>query len=137
MYQYGRMMRKKMRQRCQMQEKKTKMFELQPKLTWRQLKGKKEDIIGRFVNKEMEQYLHKLYMQYEIMPMTLSMETPFNACVFIEDFNRVAKNMSNGKAMDATLMASELLKWIRPQTRQWITTYYQARFHGRLAHALD
>ena len=43
-----------------MQEKKTKMFELQPKLTWRQLKGKKEDIIGEFTNEEMEQYVHKI-----------------------------------------------------------------------------
>ena len=61
----------------------------------------------------MEQYVRRLYMHDTIMPMTLSMETPFNACVFIEDFNRVAKNMSNGKAMDATLMASERLKWTR------------------------
>ena len=35
----------------------------------------------------MEQYLHKLYMHYEIMPMTLSMETPYNACVFMEYVN--------------------------------------------------
>ena len=69
--------------------------------------------------------------------MKVNIVTLYNASVVIKFVNRGAKNMSNGKAVYATLMASELLKWIRPQTRQWITTYYQARFHGRLAHALD
>ena len=30
------------------EKKKTQMFKLQPKLAWRPLKGKKEDIIGEF-----------------------------------------------------------------------------------------
>ena len=46
---------RKKRQYCQMQEKKkTEMFKLQPKLAWRQLKGKKEDVIGDFTNKAIE-----------------------------------------------------------------------------------
>ena len=30
--------------------------------------------------------------------------------------------MSNSKAVDVALMTSELLKWTRPQPRQWIAT---------------
>ena len=56
---------------------KTQMFKLQPKLAWRRLKGKKEDIIGEFTNEEMEQYVCKLYMHDGIMPMTLNIETPY------------------------------------------------------------
>ena len=56
----------------------------------------------------MEQYVRKIYMHDKIMPMTLSIETPYKACVSIEDVNREAKNMSNGKLADATLMTSEI-----------------------------
>ena len=45
------------------------------------------------------------------------METPYNTCVFIEDASR--KTMSNGKAADATLMTSGLLK-LQRRTHQWI-----------------
>ena len=34
------------------EKKKTEMFKLQPKLAWRRLKGKKEDIIGEFTFEE-------------------------------------------------------------------------------------
>ena len=30
--------------------------------------------------------------------------------------------MTNGEATDGTLITSELLKWIRLQTRKWIAT---------------
>ena len=44
-------------------EKKTQMFKLQTTLAWRQLKGKKEYVIGKFINEDMQQYVHnKLYM---------------------------------------------------------------------------
>ena len=83
------------------------------KFAWRQLNQKKEDIIGEFTNEEMEQYVCKLYMHDGIMPMTLNIETPYQACVSIEGVNRGAKQMSNGKSTYATLMTSELLKWTR------------------------
>ena len=35
--------------------------------------------------------IHKFYMHDGIIPMALSTETPYNACVFIEDINRGAK----------------------------------------------
>ena len=38
-----------------------------------------------------ELYVHKLYMHDGTMPMTSSIETPFKACVTIEDVNRVEK----------------------------------------------
>ena len=57
-----------------------------------------------------------------IMSMTLSIAKPYTACVSIEYVNRGAKNISNGKVMVATLMASKFLKWTRPKTHQWITT---------------
>ena len=52
--------------------------------------------------------MHKLYMHDRIMPMTLSIEIPYKACVSIKDVNRGAKRMSNGNAMDATLVTYEL-----------------------------
>ena len=56
--------RRKKVQYYQMQkEKKTQMFKLQTTLAWRQLKGKKEYVIGKFINEDMQQYVHnKLYM---------------------------------------------------------------------------
>ena len=40
-----------------------------------QLKGKKDYVIGKFINEEMQQYVHnKLYMHDGIMPMTLNIE---------------------------------------------------------------
>ena len=45
-----------------------------------------------------------------IVPITLSIATPYTTCVSIEYVNRCAKNISNGKAMVATLMTSEFLK---------------------------
>mgnify|MGYP006997905514 FL=1 len=59
------------------EKKKIKMVKLQPKLVWRQLKHKKEDIIGESTDEEMEQYVCKLYMHDGIMPMTLNIETPY------------------------------------------------------------
>ena len=42
-----------------------------PKLIWRQLRGKlSEDIIGEFIDEEMEHYLRKLYIHDGIMPIT-------------------------------------------------------------------
>ena len=58
----------------------------------------------------MEQYVRKLYMHDMIMPMTLSIETPYKACVSIKDVNRGAKTMSNRKAAYASVMTNELLK---------------------------
>ena len=63
----------------------------------------------------MKQCLHKLYMHDGFN--AYDMGTPYNTCVFIEDANR--KTMSNGKAADAILMTSGLLKRER-QTHQWI-----------------
>ena len=40
----------------------------------------------------------------------------------IENVNREAKSISNGKVVDATLMTIDILKWTRPETSQWITT---------------
>ena len=40
------------------------------------LKGKNEYMIGRFTEEEMEQYVYN-----GIMPMTLSIATPYTACV--------------------------------------------------------
>ena len=73
------------------------MFKLQPKLAW-------------FTNKGTEQFLHKLYMHDGIKSMILSIKTPYKACVSIKDVNRGAQKMFNGKAVDAILMTSELLK---------------------------
>ena len=53
------------------------------------------------------------------------------------------QNMCNSKAVDATLMMSKLLKWIRPQTPQCIVAIMdQAIKQGykvflKLAHELD
>ena len=41
------------------------------------LKCKCKDIFGEFMDKEMEQYVRKLYMHDRIMPMTLSIETSY------------------------------------------------------------
>ena len=57
-----------------------------------------------------------------IMPTMLSIETPFNSCVYIEDVNRGPKKMSNDNAMDATLIISEFLKWTRLQNHPWVAT---------------
>ena len=67
------------------------MFKLRKNLPWRQIKGKKKDIISEFSNKEMEQQVHKFYMHNGIMPMTFSMESPYKAGVFIEHVNKGAK----------------------------------------------
>ena len=53
------------------------------KKTWRQLMGKREDMISKIIVEEMEQHVHKLCIQIWTMLMTLSMETPNNACVSI------------------------------------------------------
>ena len=63
------------------------------KVARRKFKGKKEDIINEFTDNEMEQYMHKFYMHDGIMPMALSIETPYNACMFIEDVNKEAKHV--------------------------------------------
>ena len=39
--------------------------------------------MGKFIDDEMEKYVHD-----GMMPMTLSMERPCNACVSIEELNR-------------------------------------------------
>ena len=62
-------------------KKRMQMFKLQLILEWRQLKRKKEYIIGKFTNEEIEQYVHKLYIHDETMLMTLSIDTPYKACV--------------------------------------------------------
>ena len=59
------------------------MFKLKTTLAWRQLKGKKEYVIGKFMDEEMEQYVHKLYMRDGIMPMTLSIETTYTTCIYL------------------------------------------------------
>ena len=79
-------------------KKRMQMFKLQLILEWRQLKRKKEYIIGKFTNEEIEQYVSKLYMHDTIMPITLSIETPYKACVSIEVVNQGVKKMSNGKS---------------------------------------
>ena len=45
------------------------MFQTPTEVSMRQIKGKKEDIIGEFTNDEMEQYVWKLYMYDKVMPM--------------------------------------------------------------------
>ena len=54
-----------------------------------------EDIIGEFINEEIEEYVLR---PDRIMPMTLSIETPYKACVSIEVVNQGVKKMSNGKS---------------------------------------
>ena len=39
--------------------------------------------MGEFIDEEMEQCVHMLYMHDRIMPMTFSIETPFKACVYV------------------------------------------------------
>ena len=53
------------------------------------------------------------------MPITLRVETPYN---IFEDVHIWAKNILDGKMPNATLRTSELLKWTRPQSHQWIAT---------------
>ena len=60
--------------------KRTQVFKFHPHLAWRQLMGKNEYITNIFIDLEMEQYAHKLYMRNGIMPITLSMKTTYNAC---------------------------------------------------------
>ena len=60
------------------------------KVVKRKFKDKTEDIINEFTNNEMEQYIHKFYMHDGIMPTALSIETPYYACMFIEDVSRNA-----------------------------------------------
>ena len=94
------------RQHYQMKEtKRTQMFKLQPKLAWRYSRAKRKILL---LYEEMEEYVHKLYMHDGIMPMTLGIEIPFNACVSIKDVYRGAKRTSNGNATDATLVTNEL-----------------------------
>ena len=50
-------------------------------------KGKREYMISKIAIEEMEQHVHKLYIQTWIMLMTLSMETPYHACISIEGVN--------------------------------------------------
>ena len=79
-----------------------------PKLAWRQLKGRKKDIIGEVTNfEEIEQYVSKLYMHDTIMPITLSIETPYKAWA---RHVCLVKILKMAKVEAATLMASELLK---------------------------
>ena len=59
-------------------------------------------------------------MYDEIMPMTLNIETTHKACIFMEDVR--AKEMSHEKMADTTLITSELFRWTRPQTCQFIAT---------------
>ena len=64
-------------------------------------------------------------------------------CVSIENVNREAKSISNGKVVDATLMTIDILKWTRPETSQWITTTmdqvinFQAKSLKRLGREFD
>ena len=55
------------------------------------------------------------------MPITLSMETLYNACVFNKIINRSAKKMSNGKVVDATLIATIMDQAIKqPFPKVWL-----------------
>ena len=53
-----------------MQEtKKKKLFKFKPKLAWGQLKGKKEDVKGRFTNEAMLDYAQRLYTHEGVAPI--------------------------------------------------------------------
>ena len=122
-HQYRRVVRRKKRQYNQMQErKKANMFRLKPKLAWGQLKGKKVDVKGDFTNKEMQEYVQKLYMHDGIAPMVENIDVPTVTCVNLEDVNKGTKKMASGKVADVTSLTSELFKWTGPHTRYWIAT---------------
>ena len=56
---------------------------------------------GIKIKKEMEHYVYKHYMHDRIMrhAYELSIETPYMACVSIDDVNRGAKKMLNGQVL--------------------------------------
>ena len=74
----------------------------------------------------MLDYVQRLYMHEGVAPMVEKIETPCPTCIDIDDVNKGIKKMANGKAVDATYVSSELLKWTMPHTRHWIMTIEQA-----------
>ena len=60
-------------------------FKLKPKLAMGELKGKKEDVKGHFTNKEMLDYVQRLYMHDYVAPMVENIETPCTKCIDIDD----------------------------------------------------
>ena len=76
------------------------LFKLLQRLAWRQLNGKMEDIKGEFTNEEMLEYVQSLYMHEGVAPMVENIETPCNTCIDLEDVNKGAKKMANGKTTD-------------------------------------
>ena len=54
--------------------------------------------------------------------MVENIETQSTICIDIDDVNKGIKKMANGKAVDATYISSELLKWTMPHARHWIMT---------------
>ena len=59
----------------------------------------------------MLEYVQCLCMHAGVAPMFENIETPYNICIDREDINKGTKNMANGKAIDVTLIASEVIKW--------------------------
>ena len=68
----------------------------------RQLKGKENDLVSL------------------CFLLNWHFDTPFSHQNAFMSINRGVKNVSSGKALDATLMRSGLLKWTMPQTHEGI-----------------
>ena len=61
-------------------------------------------------------------MHEGVAPMVEKIETPCPTCIDIDDVNKGIRKMANGKAVDATYVSSEILKWTMPHTRHLKTT---------------
>ena len=87
------------------------MFKLQPSIEWGQLNTKKGDIYDEFTNEEMLEYVQNLSM-HDVVTLRLVVEniqTPCNTRINIEYANNGTKTMANGKAINVTVIISELL----------------------------
>ena len=65
----------------------------------RELKGKKEDIKGKFTNDELLEFVQRLYVHEGEALMVEDIETPHSTCINVKEVNKVSKMMVNGKVL--------------------------------------
>ncbi|MCO5576821.1 hypothetical protein L7F22_030641 [Adiantum nelumboides] len=103
------------------EEQDVKQFKRDPKRSWRQMKGRKADIMGDFSPKDIYDYVRKLYAPKEVQRMTdatiqVKMEEPITFRATMKGL----KKLAIGKASDTLKFSSEMLKWSGNEAKKWM-----------------
>ncbi|MCO5551454.1 hypothetical protein L7F22_004957 [Adiantum nelumboides] len=103
------------------EEQDVKQFKRDPKRSWRQMKGRKADIMGDFSPKDMYDYVQKLYAPKEVQRMTdATIQVKMQEPITFRATMKGLKKLAIGKASNTLKFSFEMLKWSGNEAKEWM-----------------